>query len=307
MKKSNDEHELYKKALDECPSLSAFIPKLGKESDLFKRPDRLLYHYTTAKGLLGILESKTIWMTNYNFLNDQTEYKHGFESVRKKAIEKCKSIQEGELSKITYSSLIHYLADYLNGKKELYLCCFSDFRDSIDQWRGYTDQNGSFALGFDFTDLYQKFDKINYGPRKIIYNDDIKNEIYDALFNQIDTYLSDAKYRNKYVASALAVKALGCMEFIFPSFKNESFQNEHEWRIWTYREDDQDRDVLFQNRGNEIFSYKELKIPDIRKRLKEIIIGPYSINSASEISLKLLKEKENYDFEIFESVVPLRT
>src|SRR4029077_19426106 len=32
-----------------------------------------LFHYTDAKGLLGILESETLFATDYRYLNDATE------------------------------------------------------------------------------------------------------------------------------------------------------------------------------------------------------------------------------------------
>jgi len=32
-----------------------------------------LYHYTTWEGLQGILETQTLWATNYKFLNDYCE------------------------------------------------------------------------------------------------------------------------------------------------------------------------------------------------------------------------------------------
>jgi len=36
-------------------------------------PPELLYHYTTASGLLGILEKKALWATDVGYLNDYME------------------------------------------------------------------------------------------------------------------------------------------------------------------------------------------------------------------------------------------
>jgi hypothetical protein len=36
-------------------------------------PDHSLFHYTTATGLVGIVESKTLWATHASFLNDTAE------------------------------------------------------------------------------------------------------------------------------------------------------------------------------------------------------------------------------------------
>jgi hypothetical protein len=39
----------------------------------------LLYHYTTQAGLLGVLESKSIWATHMLHLNDSSEVRLGIE------------------------------------------------------------------------------------------------------------------------------------------------------------------------------------------------------------------------------------
>ena len=49
-----------------------------------KEPPDLLFHYTNAGGLLGILSTSRIWATNYRFLNDSSEIAYGaaiFEAV----------------------------------------------------------------------------------------------------------------------------------------------------------------------------------------------------------------------------------
>ena len=40
-----------------------------------------VYHYTSQKGLIGILREKKIWMTNINYLNDATEFRHSIELI----------------------------------------------------------------------------------------------------------------------------------------------------------------------------------------------------------------------------------
>ena len=46
-----------------------------------KRP-RVLYHYTDAAGLLGMLKSQRVWATNTRFLNDPTEGDYAAAVVR---------------------------------------------------------------------------------------------------------------------------------------------------------------------------------------------------------------------------------
>src|ERR1700681_656381 len=54
-------------------------------------PSRLLYHYTTQDGILGIVKSKEIWATHHQCLNDQREYLHAKELVRDEIVKRLKT------------------------------------------------------------------------------------------------------------------------------------------------------------------------------------------------------------------------
>ena len=41
--------------------------------------DTSLYHYTDGRGLKGIIESQTIWFTDYRHLSDPSELTHGID------------------------------------------------------------------------------------------------------------------------------------------------------------------------------------------------------------------------------------
>jgi hypothetical protein len=43
----------------------------------------ILYHYTTTVGLQKIIESKSIWAFECRFLNDASEFQHGFSIFEK--------------------------------------------------------------------------------------------------------------------------------------------------------------------------------------------------------------------------------
>ena len=38
--------------------------------------DKILYHYTTPEGLLGILKNKELWYSHIDYLNDESEIKY---------------------------------------------------------------------------------------------------------------------------------------------------------------------------------------------------------------------------------------
>ncbi|MET4324004.1 hypothetical protein [Bradyrhizobium sp. RT5a] len=48
------------------------------------RPSRkrmIPYHYTSAAGLHGIVASRSLWTSHYRFLNDTSEFLHGWKIV----------------------------------------------------------------------------------------------------------------------------------------------------------------------------------------------------------------------------------
>ncbi|MBA3661037.1 MAG: hypothetical protein H0W64_04895 [Gammaproteobacteria bacterium] len=45
------------------------------------KTDKLLYHYTNYKSLLGILSSKQIWLTDYRYLNDSSEIQYSYQEI----------------------------------------------------------------------------------------------------------------------------------------------------------------------------------------------------------------------------------
>jgi hypothetical protein len=57
----------------------------GEELNAKPRP-RIIYHYTDAKGLKGILESGALWLTDIRNLNNPSELKHGFATQSKSSI-----------------------------------------------------------------------------------------------------------------------------------------------------------------------------------------------------------------------------
>ncbi len=76
------------------------------------------YHYTTAAGLRGILESKSLWVTDHRFLNDTSEFTHGWA--------------------IVFDALKRRKAELESESKEAW--------DTIERFRQHSERNGVFAF-----------------------------------------------------------------------------------------------------------------------------------------------------------------
>jgi len=146
----------------------------------------LVYHYTTAEGLKGIIENRCIWATNVNFLNDASEYHHGVEIVREEIKEYqvrpetllateieptaracwlAKSIIAGNIEqglKTTDYSLWTFVASFFDSPAPPTEDTANDAGDILEQWRAYGRDSVGFSIGFDRSTLYQHISEYGY-------------------------------------------------------------------------------------------------------------------------------------------------
>lgn len=45
---------------------------------MWPHPSELLYHYTSAEGVLGITSPDSLWATNIRYMNDSREFRAEF-------------------------------------------------------------------------------------------------------------------------------------------------------------------------------------------------------------------------------------
>jgi hypothetical protein len=109
--------------------------------------DTPLYHYTDARGLKGIIESETIWFTDYRHLNDPSELTHGIKMAHDvMSNSRGREDPHGR-------EFMDCLADMLStknfsGRFEFFIASFSRDRDELSQWRAYADNGRGYAIGF---------------------------------------------------------------------------------------------------------------------------------------------------------------
>jgi hypothetical protein len=113
----------------------------------------LLFHYTTADGLKGIVEKNELWASSAYFLNDSAEVKYGCGVLSKVLEDWIGSSDGGEdsLSLGLARDLKNGFEDHLNNNivSPVYLACFCEDGNLLSQWRAY-GSTGGYALGFNF-------------------------------------------------------------------------------------------------------------------------------------------------------------
>ena len=224
-----------------------------------------LYHYTTLEGLLGILQTNTLWATQYQFLNDYSELvlirDKLIESYFHIAKEECRKLsrQRKDFQKISdrWGGLnkfaIHYAETMVNAAykatgENIYIVSFcredkNDYVNSnglLSQWRGY-GVGGGFTLVFDTKKMEEilniEAERYTYDFGQIsdvIYSDD-----EDKFEKELSSYQAEIfdffnKCLNNYLKGQGAPDTpITYQEFVgcISRYKHLGFKEENEARI----------------------------------------------------------------------------
>lgn len=227
---------------------------------------RKLYHYTTWEGLLGILQTQTLWATHYRFLNDYSELvlirdklidsvvpivkeKYRVLIKQRKDVQREIDQREGLDQVVRHDAEVFVDGAYKATGEEIYIVsfCGEDKNSNINrngllsQWRGY-GAGGGIALLFDTKKLEEIMQKeaerylYNFAYiANVIYSDDenkFKMEILPDLANI--TAFAEECFHNMELKKQKApdgTKACSSFTGCIGRYKHHGFKEENEVRI----------------------------------------------------------------------------
>jgi hypothetical protein len=108
-------------------------------------PDKIVFHYTSIDGLLGITESASIWGTNILYLNDASEFSYAknlLGTELKRFREDTSGFKKGtcfdEAAGYFFFKILEEKINKLLPSEHFsfYVCSFSEESDLLSQWRG---------------------------------------------------------------------------------------------------------------------------------------------------------------------------
>lgn len=274
------------KAIGDCnEQCNAHIDNFTSKIDAQSVPD-ILYHYTDCKGLLGILKSGKIQLTDIFGLNDTSEVRHGMNHA-------CKILdtetQGGHPAAIMFAKQFNEFKDSgIDKAAAFFVACFSCDDGDLGQWRAYGDNGSGFTIGFDGKLLENAFVKRddervpNNGTFSVTYDDDKLCEIYKQIVIEVLPLIAMPEERNlsnaiinefmKNLFISLGILILRAAVL----FKHEAYKNEQEYRFLQIRGIHESVDDLgYRARLNSLIRFTELdwKTKD-QHVLREIVIGP---------------------------------
>lgn len=110
-----------------------------------ERPTRVLYHYTSLSGLMGIIESKGLYATDIRFFNDAAEMAHTAHLIQEEiAIRMERPSSDHKL----LEQLRRWVNDRLTNGHMQFVASFTANGSILSQWRGYCPRGQGVSLGF---------------------------------------------------------------------------------------------------------------------------------------------------------------
>lgn len=290
---ANDNSEIYD------VEVKSFNPKLQQDSTY-------LFHYTSTKGLIGILSSQALWFTDAQYLNDPEEQKYFYKILKhypviKHEINTAMFDTILEAGQATYFSQTNIMK---NGQKTIcpqryYYFSFTRNEDSSGMWSMYTNNKGWNAC-FDVSKILECVSSskvswpttIYHGP--VIYNENEQKEIIgEMIFEYANDQLKLCKTDQdiKMAHDNVAAKVELCRLFM----KNPFFSSEDEFRLVLafepFSEDDNFKTGHQVKNGIPI-PHKEVKIYD--HSIEYIVSGPGLESELVEHAMFSLATKEGF-------------
>lgn len=302
-------------------------------------PD-ILYHYTSAQGLIDILQSWEIWSTSITHLNDASEYVH--------TLKLADRLPSNALVN-SHWNLDRFLADCIQNpghRPPVYVASFSGDGNLLSQWRAYCPPGNGYSIGFSRERLrkcahdqteglfgavgYEHYDRwrllrCEYDTkeqervlREIISDvhrtvesmaEADRNTLYGFLQGYSGDFGIDTLERQPKPMGILQHDYILKVEKVAPAFKDSAFQEEKEWRIVSPRV--LDRGPKFRAGRFSVIPYVPFKLPliDGKRHVDRIVIGPTENPKLARDTIELMSESKDWGFtvsSIVDSQVPFR-
>ena len=172
----------------------------------------IVYHYTSADGIAGIISNHEIWMSNTAFMNDTTELRT--------LQDERNILKDNDFTNKYMRRAWHDMQKSRSFEPNYYMASFSRVKDMLEQWRAY----GSFCIGFDSK-------KLNL--RKGV-------SLYSCLYraSDISKWILSRDRKKEWGNNSLKEEhkrllAFSLLYIASMKYKNENFKNEKEVRLIT--------------------------------------------------------------------------
>jgi hypothetical protein len=271
----------------------------------------LLHHYTDRAGLVGIVESRTLWATDIRFLNDETEALYArelFGSLVKRLRSELGTNWAGNV----VCDAVEALATSGDFPDTFVVSMCGD-GDNLGQWRGYGAQGGGYAIGLGRDRLRAIAGAQDHSLIRLIYDvGEQEAQLEQALRESIPILADWGANPASAPPAAQQLILLGIgFTIAMLSIKNPYFRDEREWRLARLVVPGifEDRAKVRIHHGVET-RYEEIALDEDvfgDSPIVEIVIGPTARSDEAVAGVRDLLDRNHLeDVTVRTSVGPLR-
>jgi hypothetical protein len=242
-------------------------------------PPELVYHYTNASGLLGIISTGRLWMTDIEFLNDAAELAYARKTVlgdlRARADELAPVPRDdegwGDANGLR-AAMLRSIAGELERSPQaqpsttyhVYAACFCENGDLLSQWRAYGGDRG-YAIGFRTASLLEASTSLGVHFTKVTYGLEAARPYLDAMLEAVPQHVAG------FPGATGNIKLMTLVLPTVAAIKDPTFAEEQEWRLlsaaWGLS-----KALLFRPGSVGLVPYIEVGLPD--NAVARVIVGP---------------------------------
>lgn len=277
------------------------------------RTQGLLYHYTDAAGLIGILRSQTLWASDSRFLNDSMEMLYARDQMLR-AVRGESAVTKDPIRARILRFIDESLRDPTAEWPSLYVSCFCEDGDLLSQWRAYGREQG-FAIGLDPEALrvIEIPQDVRTGVRahlpglspclvQVVYGDEATQVEVSNAVDRIGYGQSGGGHYGVVAVHEVAWYVLPELSRL----KHPSFREEREWRLVYAIWYDKQREIAkFRPSAIGVVPYIEVPLP--ATAIRQIVLGPGNHPRTRRDGVKaMLRMLNRDDIEIDASDSPFR-
>ncbi len=298
-------------------SIESLLTPIGQRwlDDAFNMSPSLIpstvYHYTDAGGLKGMMESGSIWATDYRFLNDKRELLHLRSAVNEMFEDEAESNKSETIRQICTQGAAY---GEIQTAYEMFIFSMSDQRDDLSQWRGYAREGMGFTVGFDTVELIKAIDALPFecGFGRVEYDSGKQIDAIRRAMREIDDVVVEAQKKGEQPIDDIIDQAARTLDAIVELragiSKHESFKGESEWRAAaSIPRDDPLNVVKIRSRNDRLIPYLAMPIAGTGKLpITAIGVGPGFVGTEDTTAVRKLCAINGYDPEIYFAATPYR-
>ena len=261
-------------------------------------PQETLYHYTSFKGLLGIVGSEVLWASDIRYMNDSAEMTHTADLIRQEIRQR---IAGGHPNPQLLNQFLDWVSYRITNGHMLFGASFRSNGNLLSQWRGYSALGKGVSVGFNPSTIMQCAQQQRFQIGKCLYQLVEQRRLIKQIVEAIEV-LAERHDAADHADRSLAQAYYGIFEQIESDLlriaallKHPSFQEEEEWRIVSpVLTDYVASPVLFREGTSMLVPYLEFRLRLIEGEsiaLEHLYLGPTPNISLSMNSLTMFLAK----------------